>query len=174
MQRISLVEKDRAHPLIRETYQKLEDQGSQILNLNKVMAHCPHIGLNFQRLGNSILRGEGLSARMRELAVLRVGNLAKAHYELVKHTPIALRAGVSQKQIDDIPDWVTSVEFNAEECAVLQYTDEVTQGTGVSDKTFADLRAFLSEAEVVELTAAIGYYGMVARILNALQIELES
>lgn len=174
MQRITLVEKDQAHPLIRETYQKLEDQGSQILNLNKVMAHCPHIGLNFQRLGNSILRGEGLSARLRELAVLRVGNLAKAEYELVKHTPIALRAGVSQKQIDDIPEWPTSAEFNDQERTVLRYTDEVTQGTGVSDETFSDLQAFLSEPEVVELTAAIAYYGMVARILNTLQIELES
>ncbi|UCH42604.1 MAG: carboxymuconolactone decarboxylase family protein [Dehalococcoidales bacterium] len=174
MQRISLVEKDQAHPLIRETYQKLEDQGSQVLNLNKVMAHCPHIGLNFQRLGNSILRGEGLSARLRELAVLRVGNLTNAHYELVKHTPIALRAGVSRQQVNDIPDWATSAEFNDQERTVLQYTDEVTQGTGVNDKTFNDLRAFLVEPEIVELTAAIGYYGMVARILNALQIELES
>ncbi|HEY42231.1 MAG TPA: carboxymuconolactone decarboxylase family protein [Dehalococcoidia bacterium] len=173
MQRISLVEKDQAHPLIKETYQKLEDQGSQVLNLYKVMAHCPHIGLNFQRLGNSILRGEGLAATFRELAILRVANLAQAEYEFVKHAAVALRVGVRQKQIDEISDWANSAEFNDQERVVLRYTDEVTQGTGVSDTTFADLQTFLNEPAIVELTTAIGYYGMVAKILTTLQIELE-
>ena len=109
MQRISLVEKDQAHPLIKETYQKLEDRGSQVLNLFKVMGHCPHIGLNFQRLGNSILMGEELPAKLRELAILRVSNLLPAEYEFVKHVPIALRSGVSQKQIDEVSDWAASV-----------------------------------------------------------------
>lgn len=114
------MEKHQAHPLIRETYQKQEDRGAQVLNLNKVMAHCPYIGLNFQRLGNSILRGEGLPTKLRELAILRVGNLAKAEYEFVKHTSIALRAGVSQKQVDEISIWDTSEKFDDHERAVLQ------------------------------------------------------
>lgn len=174
MQRISLVEKDQAHPLIKETYQKLEDQGSQVLNLYKVMAHCPHIGLNFQRLGNSILRGEGLAAPLRELAILRVASLANAEYEFIKHSAVALRVGVNQKQIDTISDWTNSAEFNDHERTVLRYTDEVTQGTGVSDATFADLQAFLNEPAIVELTTVIGYYGMVAKILTTFRIELES
>ncbi len=173
MQRISLVEKDQAHPLIKETYQKLEDRGSQVLNLFKVMGHCPHIGLNFQRLGNSILLGEELPVKLRELAILRVSNLLPAEYGFVKHIPIALRSGVSQKQIDEVSDWAASAEFNDQERAVLGYTDEVTRDVGARDGTFAKLQGFLSEPAIVELTTAISYYGMVGRILVALQIELE-
>ncbi len=173
MPRVSLVEKDQAHPKVKELYQSVEKHGSQIINLFKVMGHCPYIGLNFQRLGNSILLGEVLSPRLRELAILRVGDLAGAEYEFKQHTSRALEAGASQKQIDEIPHWASSAAFNDQERAVLQYADEVTQHIGASDDTFAKLWSFLSEHEIVELTAAIGYYSMVCRILVALQIELE-
>ena len=173
MQRVSLVEKEQAHPVVKELYQKNEDQGWPILNLFKVMGHCPYIGLNFQRLGNAILRGEGLSPKLRELAILRVGDLTQSEYEFTKHTVIGLQAGVTQRQIGDISNWASSPEFSHEERAVLAYTDEVAQSIRVKDETFARLQSFLSEHEIVELTAVIGYYGMVCRILVALQIELE-
>ncbi len=173
MARVSLVEKDQAHPMVKELYQKNETQGGRVINLWKVMGHCPYIGLNFQRLGNSILRGEELSPRLRELAILRVGNLAQSEYEFKQHTAIALRCGVSQKQIDEISYWTTSKLFDEQERAILAYTDEVTQDIRVKDGTFAKLRSLLGEHTVVELTAVIGYYGMVCRILVALQVELE-
>ena len=44
----------------------------------------------------------------------------------------------------------------------------------MKDDTFAAVRSFLSEEGIVELTTTIGYYGMVCRILETLQIELES
>lgn len=174
MPRVSLVEKEQAHPIIRqEVYQEREEQGLRVINLFKVMGHCPSIGLNFVRLVRSILQGEELPARLRELAILRVTNLAQAKYAFTKHTAAALRNGVSPKQIDDISAWVTSAEFNELECAVLGYTDEVTQCLEVKDETFAQLRSFFSEHAIVELTTVIGFYGMVSRILLALQIELE-
>ena len=173
MPRVSLVEKDQAHPVVKELYQKNEEQGWPVINLFKVMGHCPYIGLNFQRMGNSILRGEELSPILRELAILRVGVLAQSEYEFSKHTVIGKEAGVSQKQIDGISNWVSSPEFNEEERAVLAYTDEVATSIRVKDETFAKLQNFFNEHEIVELTVTIGYYGMVCRILVALQVELE-
>jgi len=171
MRRVSLVEKDQAHPTTRDWYQKQEAHGYKLADLFKVMGHCPYVGLNFFRLGNAIRRGEELSAKLRELAILRVGNLTQAEYEFTSHTRIGLEVGVRQKQIDEISDWATSAEFNEEERAVLGYTDEVTQNIRVKDETFAKLRNFFSEHAIVELTTAIGYYCMVCRILVALQIE---
>ena len=173
MARVRLLEKDQVDPAIRDTYQTVEDQGRQVINVQKVVSHCPYIGRNFQRLATSILRGEELPVKLRELAILRVGNILQAEYEFVSHTRIALRVGVSQKQIDEISDWATSPEFGDQERAVLQYTDEVERGAGVKDETFVKLQGFLSEHAIVELTITIGYYGMVSRLINALQIELE-
>jgi alkylhydroperoxidase family enzyme len=159
--------------MVKELYGKNEAKSGRVINLWKVMGHCPYIGLNFQRLGNSILKGEGLPPKLRELAILRVGSLAQSEYEFKQHTAIALQCGVSQKQIDEIMDWAASEQFDERERAVLAYTDAVARDIRVRDEIFARLRTFLNEEEIIELTAAIGYYGMACRILVALEVDLE-
>jgi 4-carboxymuconolactone decarboxylase len=173
MARVSFVEKEQAHPFIKEVYQSQEEQNAQVLNLLKVMAHCPWIGRNFMRLGNSILRGEELPARLRELAILCVGKLLKAEYEFTHHIPLALQAGVNKEQIDQLAKCASAKVFNKEEQAVLRYAEELTKNVSVSDDTFEELRNLFSERSIVELTAAIGYYNMACRILVGLQIEFE-
>jgi AhpD family alkylhydroperoxidase len=126
------------------------------------------------RLGNSLLFHGVLPPRLRELAILRVAELTGAHYEWAHHVPIAQQAGVREEQIAGLKSWATSAHFDARERAVLAYTDSVASTVSVSDEVFGEARAHLSEAEVVELTLAIGYWGMVARVLVALRVDVES
>jgi len=174
MARVGLLNKEQAGPEIREMFQKMEKNGSRVLNVFRAMAHCPQVGYYFLRLGNSILFQGTVPSTLRELAILRVGHINQAKYEWTHHVPLALRMGVREEQIDALHDWENSGKFNEQERAVLQYTDEVTRNIRVKDGTFAALRGFLNEEGIVELTTTIGYYGMVCRILEALQIELES
>ncbi len=140
MARVSFVEKGQGHPMVEHRYRKMESQGQAVINLYKVLGHCPNIGLNWQRLANSLLKGEQLSPRLKELAVLRVGDLAEAEYQISKHFASALQAGLRKQQIDCIHNWESSKEFSDEERAVLAYTDEVERDIKVKDETFARLR----------------------------------
>jgi len=173
MARVRLIEKEQAPPEVREIFQKIEDNGAKILNLYKVAAHSPKVFLNLIRLGNSVIGRTELPPRLREIATLRVARLTGSEYEWAQHAPVALQAGVSQKQLDAIPDWKNSAEFNNEERAILQYTDEVAQQVKVTDQTFNTLKNFFSEQIIVELTMTIGYYEMVARLLVPLQVEVD-
>lgn len=173
MARVKFLMMEETDPAIKDMFRKMEENGFPILNLFKVIAHSPKIGQCFIRMGNAILfRGE-ISPILRELAILRVGKLNQANYEVTQHVPIALQAGVTQEQIDALANWESSPKFDEQERAVLYYTDEVTQNIRVKDDTFAKLRGFLNEQKIVELTLTIGYYAMVCRLLEALQIELE-
>jgi alkylhydroperoxidase family enzyme len=174
MARVKLLEKEDVDPMVKQIYQKIEDSGSEVINLLKALAHSPKIFRDWQRLGITLLLKGDLSPRLRELAILRVGDLAKANYEWTKHVPMALQAGASQEQIDELSNWKDSEKFNEQERAVLQYTDEVSQNIRASDDAFANISKFLSEKEIIELTVTIGYYGMVCRTLEALQIQLEN
>ncbi len=174
MARVSFLSKEQAPPKMKERFQKMEDNGFRVLNLFKVMAHCPEVGINFLRLGNAILSKGALLPKFREVAILRVGNIYQANYEFTQHIRLGLRAGVTKDQIDSLSAWESSGKFNGEEAAILRYTDEVTKNIRVNDDAFAAVRKFLSEEQVVELTTTIGYYGMVCRILESLQVELET
>ena len=52
--------------------------------------------------------------------------------------------------------------------------NEVAEKIRATDDTFGKIKAFLSDQQIVDLTTTIGYYGMVSRILESLQIELEA
>jgi alkylhydroperoxidase family enzyme len=174
MARINLLEKKDVDPMVEQIFQKTEDSGGEVINLMKALAHSPKICRDINRIGITLLLKGDLSPKLRELAILRVGDLSKANYEWTKHVPIALQVGASQEQIDDLARWADSTRFDEQERAVLQYTDDVTRNVRASDDSFNGIAAFLSEKEIVELTVTIGYYGMVCRVLETLDIELES
>ncbi|MBI3993419.1 MAG: carboxymuconolactone decarboxylase family protein [Candidatus Lambdaproteobacteria bacterium] len=173
MARVEFMTKERADPKVREIMEKMESNGWPVLNIFKTVLVSPRIGPAFLRFGNAILEKAHLSPYLRELAILRVGYLTQANYEWTQHVPIGLRCGVSQGQIDAISGWSASRLFGEEDRAVLQYTDEVTRNVRVSDATFATLRKFLSEVDVVELTLTVGFYNLVSRMLESMQVELE-
>jgi 4-carboxymuconolactone decarboxylase len=173
MARVKLLEKDQTAPEVNEQFAKIEKNGARILNLYKAIAHSPSPARNFIRLGNSLLSKTTLSPKLREIAILRIAKLTGSDYEWTQHIAIALEFGVSQQQINDISQWVRSPNFSDEERTVLQYTDEVTVDVKVTDKTFDALRKYLNEDNIVDLTISIAYWGMAARILVALQVDID-
>jgi alkylhydroperoxidase family enzyme len=58
--------------------------------------------------------------------------------------------------------------------AVLAYAGELTAEASVSDATYAAVAAFLNEEEVVELTLVTGFYNLVSRALNALEVDVDA
>jgi len=173
MARVQKMETKNASPEIKQIFERIESSGNPVLNIFKVAGNSPKIGRDFLRLGTAILRKGVLDPALRELAILRVGNLARATYEWTQHVPIGLETGLSQQQIDAINHWNASSLFSDKEQAILQYTDEIAENIRVSDETFSKLKNAFNDQEIVELTITIGYYGMVSRMLEALEVELE-
>ncbi len=173
MARVQKIEKEQASPEAREMFESMEQKGVKIINLYRILAHSPSVMRNYLRLGTSLIARSELPANLRELLILRLAKLNGSEYEWAQHVPIAKQAGLTEAQIEAVASWKESAEFSDEERAVLQYTDEVDRHTSVKDETFGALRAFLSERALVELTLSIGYWGMVARLLVPLQLEID-
>jgi alkylhydroperoxidase family enzyme len=56
---------------------------------------------------------------------------------------------------------------------VLRFTDEVVRDVKASDAAFEAVAAHLSHREVSELLLTIGFYMMVCRFLENLEVEIE-
>ena len=61
-----------------------------------------------------------------------------------------------------------------DEQAVYDYCTELFQNHAISDETYERAKALFGVPRIVELTALIGYYGMVAMTLLAHQMPLPS
>ena len=174
MARVKILQKDEVEPIAREMFQKSEDTTGRVINLFRVLAHSPKICRDWNRMGTTILMKGELDRRLMELAVVRVGELAQSEYELTAHRALGMRFGLTREQIDAVADWKNASVFDELESLVLQFTDEVTLNIRASDVTFAELEKHFSQREIVELTVTIGFYGMVARTLETLQVDLET
>lgn len=174
MARVKILQKDEVEPIARDMFQKSEDTTGGVINLFRVLAHSPKICRDWNRMGTTILMKGELDRKLMELAVVRVGELAQAEYELAAHRALGMRFGLTQAQIDAVADWKSASVFDEVESIVLQYTDEVALNYRVSDETYAKIEEHFSQRDIVELTVTIGFYGMVARTLEALQIDLET
>jgi len=173
MARVRYVATTEAQADARKVFAQMEERGSAILNLHRALANSPNTLRNFMRLGNSMLFHGVLSPALRELAVLRIAQMTGADYEWAHHVPIARQVGIGEEQIAGLKGWHTSPYFDERQRTVLRYAESVTSAVTVPDEVFREVRAHLSEAEVVELTLVVGYWGLVARLLVALKIDVE-
>src|SRR5438105_15481126 len=93
---------------------------------------------------------------------------------LRQHVPsLALADGLSLAECDALADWRGREFFSASERAVLAYADTMTRDVVVPDAVFAEVARHFNAREIVELTVLIGTYNMNARVLQALELDLE-
>ena len=168
--------------MARIPYPNLEDLPEKVrtaaeklppLNIMKMFLNAPTNAIPLLVFGQSILTKQELDARLRELAILRVAHLTGANYEWTQHVPLAKETGVTDAQVEAIPHGADSDAFNEVEKRVIRFTDEVTQDVKASAETFTALEKELGPRQMVELALAIGFYGMVARVMESFEVELE-
>jgi alkylhydroperoxidase family enzyme len=144
------------------------------LNVARMIANASEaVFHNFSRLGNSLMTRGKLDKKLREIAILRNARDCASLYEYTQHVPIAKATGLSEEQIAAIDNWEQAKCFNEVERLVLRFTDEVARNVKGGKQTLAALQTHLGPGEIVELVMAIGFWGMVARVLETTEVELE-
>ncbi len=129
---------------------------------------------HWHRLGNALLQKSQLDPVLREMAIIRVGHLCRASYEIFQHERIAARVGMPARKIKALADGPDSPEFDELETLVLRFTDEVVRNVKASDATFGALAERLSNRELCELVLTIGYYQMTCAFLENFEIPIEA
>jgi len=145
------------------------------INLFRALVHSPGAARGWSTIGNYIRHGSKLDPRLREMAILQVGYVARAPYEWSHHVKIGRDFGVSD---DDIRAIVAETEGRATNLApfdkmVLKAAREMTTDLAISDATFAALREKLDTGLVTDLVLTIAFYCAVVRVLATMQIDVE-
>jgi alkylhydroperoxidase family enzyme len=145
------------------------------INLHRVLANNPGAARAFAGLGQYIRHRSALDPRLRELAILQVGWLARSAYEWSHHIEIGYGFGVSDADIEALVADTRGEPNGLDGTArlVLRATREVHDGPGVSEGTFAALRGALGPAEIVDLVVTASFYCAVVRLLASLEVDVE-
>ncbi|MDQ3935794.1 MAG: carboxymuconolactone decarboxylase family protein [Actinomycetota bacterium] len=171
MARLPYVDPETASEEVRKTFDEVPFK----LNIIRMAAHAETSIRPLLRLGQAILTAQQLDPVVRELAILLVARLTPAEYEWVQHEALARGIGVPDEQIDALRRADVEADvFDERHRLVLRFTAEVVRDGDASDATFAAVAEALSPRETVELTLAIGYYMMLARLMNVTRLDLDA
>ncbi len=143
--------------------------------LNRAMANSPNAAKAMTGLAMYIRHKSKLDPRLRELAILQVGHLAKSAYEYSHHVKLGREVGVTDDDIRAIGEETAgrASKLDALSRTVLRAAREMTSDLAMSDETFAELEGVLGREQVIDLTLAIAFYNAVVRLLGTLQIDVE-
>ena len=84
---------------------------------------------------------------------------------------MARQAGVREEAIEVIGNRSPLGSLSEDEGIVVQYGRELLRDHKVSDATFETAKARYGDQGLTDLTAAIGYYGMLSCVVNAFGLE---
>src|SRR3569833_2893680 len=107
--------------------------------LNRAMANSPNASRAMGTLALYIRHGSKLDPRLRELAILQVGYLARSPYEYSHHVKLGREAGVTDDDIRAMTEETAGRSTKLEELSktVLRAAREMTNDLAMSDDSFA-------------------------------------
>jgi 4-carboxymuconolactone decarboxylase len=174
MARVPLID-EKDHPEFAELVEKFRSgRRGRLINVYRMLLNSPALAESWFNHSNAVRWKTALDGRLREIIIIRLGHLTGSQYVLRQHVPaLALADGLSLPECDALADWRTSQFFSAGERAALAYADVMTREIVVPDEVFAEVARHFDHRRIVELTVLIGSYNMNARVLQALELDLE-
>ena len=136
-----------------------------------VMLHSPQVAQRAAHLGTYMRFESSLEPPTRELAALAAAHLCKCAYEWAAHQGPAREHGVSEAAIAALGSDGPLQDVDEPEALIIRYARGILVEHTVDDATFAAARARFGDRGAVDLTATLGYYSMIACILNAAGVE---
>ena len=146
----------------------------RLINIYRMLLNSPPLAESWFNHSNAVRWKTTLDGRLREIVIIRLGHLTRSQYVLRQHVPsLALADGLTLEECDALADWRATPLFGARERAALAYADTMTLDIEVPDAVFAEVKRHFDQRQIVELTVLIGTYNMNARVLQALELDLE-
>jgi 4-carboxymuconolactone decarboxylase len=134
--------------------------------------HVPELADKWQQLGELLRYRTSLPPRLSELAILVTARHTNSQLEWLIHEQMARKAGLEDDIIASVKKRDRPRSSDADVLAIHDFARELNDSNAVGEGTYRKALERFGVAGVVELTALVGYYTMVAMTLNAHEIPL--
>jgi 4-carboxymuconolactone decarboxylase len=111
--------------------------------------------------------------RLGELAILLAARAWTQQFVWEFHASLAIKAGVKEATVAAVAEGRRPLELAEDEQIVYDFITEVLVNKSAADATYARARALLGETGVIDVLGIVGYYTMLATILNVTRVPLD-
>lgn len=142
-------------------------------NILGTLAHHPALARAFLTFNGHLLMATTLTARQRELLVLRVAAVSKSSYEWAQHLFLAGDVGITNDEIAWIAWGADAPMWSLLDAAFLRAVDELVGDGTISAPTLDVLREHLDVQQILDLIYTVGCYQSLAWMLRSFDIDLD-
>ena len=145
-----------------------------VLNIFRTLAHAPKALARFLPWGAYVLsRRNALSAREREIVILRTGFLCKSGYEFAQHSEMGRAAGLTDDEIAAVKHGAAAPVWSPSDAVLIRACDELHRDQFVGGATWADLERHFDRKQCMDVVLTVGQYTQVSMLLNSFGVQLE-
>lgn len=155
----------------RHIFDEIVGTRGRVVSPFALLLHSPEVAQKTAHLGTYLRYGSTLPPALRELAISATAREWDNDYEWAAHSVLALREGARQEALDTISYRRNLDGLTSEEAAIVKYTRELMQNRQVSEEAMEAVKCHFGLQGLVDLTATIGYYSMIACVLFAFEAE---
>ncbi|MGX4770591.1 carboxymuconolactone decarboxylase family protein [Bradyrhizobium guangdongense] len=171
--RIPLLSTEEMSPAQRQIYdQVVSGPRGQMIGPLRAAIHSPELAALWSEFGEFLRYRTCLPPRLNELAILITARRWTSQVEWCVHARACMTAGMPQTVIEAIGAKRAPIFSDAADLEVYEFARTLQQSGQVNEEIYAAIQRRWKTRGVVELTAVIGYYTMVAITLNAHRLPL--
>ena len=134
------------------------------------LLHSPEIAGRTAHLGSYVRFESTLDRRVVEFTALVAARELECKHEWAAHIVHGQKAGIPMETIRAVYEKKGVENFSSEQAQIVSFVREMIHSHRISEPTYQAIYARFGEKGMVELTATIGYYAMLACTLNTFDV----
>ncbi len=136
----------------------------------RALLHSPEMAHRTMHLGSYVRFESSLDHKVIEFAALVSARELDCKHEWAAHVNHAQKAGIALDTIRAVYQKQGVQTFSSEDAQLVSFVREMIHDHRVSEPTFQAIHGRFGDKGMVELSATIGYYAMLACTLNTFDI----
>ena len=133
----------------------------------------PELMVRTAAVGQYLRYNSALPRRLSEFVILLTARRCNQSHEWGAHYPVALDAGVEAATLTAIAEGNRPDGMTDEETVLFDFCDELLRTRSVSDAAYARTVALFGERGLVDTIGLVGYYTLLAMVLNTAGVQPE-
>jgi 4-carboxymuconolactone decarboxylase len=170
--RLDVIEQAAMTAAQRELYDRIAGARGAVRGPFNLWLYSPELCDKVEALGKFVRFDSSIPPQLRDLTILVTARHWDSSYMWHSYSKRAAEGGIADEIISAIAERRTPRFTRKEDQAVYDYATELLHKHHVAQATFDATVAAIGKVTIVELTALIGNYSMVAMVLNAFDVDM--
>lgn len=171
MARITTIDKkEDLDPADQKIYDAIAQSRGIVGGPWRALLHSPELAQRTMHLGSYVRFESTLDHKVIEFTALVAARELDCKHEWAAHVAHGQKAGIPMATIRAVYEKRGVETFSSEDAQIVSFVRELIHTHRVSELTFQAIYGRFGEKGMVELTATIGYYAMLACTLNTFDV----